>query len=660
MNRTVLAVFFALAACSDPGGGGGGAFTSDGIVFSDAGDGSGPGDAGATGGDTLASGATGTETRVGDAGSSPDSGDAATVCSPGELRCDGAMVARCRADGSDFEPVETCGDGQVCADGQCLACYPSQRRCTEAGAAEECTLFGAWTLKQDCRSDGLSCVAGTCVSPCVRDPKANSNSGCDYWSVDMDNHIGAQDSPFAVIVSNLSPQTARVTVTRKDGGTTPAAEVLERVVAPGELSIFELPNRNMGAAGVFWTAYRIESTVPIIAYQFNPLDNVDVFSNDASLLIPSNTFGKEYFVMSRFELQGQGLTAGTIIPYRGELSVVATEPQTAVTVVPTCRTQAGTNMATMMAGQSYTYTLDPYQVLNIKSNEDGGDLTGSIVTSDKPVAVFGGHEAALSSTTCCADHLEHQLYPVSTWGTTYVATKSRARSSENDYWRFIAAEDGTTLSFAPAVSPPRTLNRGQWFELSTPQDFVVSADKPISVGQILASSGEVVTPAAYSDCTTTNICAPGYSCEMFDWFTGEAMCFPPYCTPGFSTCPSGHVCTDYGDGTAACTAVGDPTLIMLPPTKQFRKDYVFLSPNKYAQDFINLVAPSDASVTLDGSLVPAGNFTAVTGSSWKVARVGVGDGAHKVVANQPISVIAYGYDRDVSYGYAAGLNLLEE
>lgn len=99
---------------------------------------------------------------------------------------------------------------------------------------------------------------------------------------------------------------------------------------------------------------------------------------------------------------------------------------------------------------------------------------------------------------------------------------------------------------------------------------------------------------------------------------------------------------------------------MLPPEKQFRKDYVFLSPNKYAQDYINIVAPEAAQVTLDGVMVPAGNFTTVSGSTWKVARVAVSDGVHKVVANMPVSVIAYGYDRDVSYGYAAGLNLVEE
>ncbi len=600
MIRALPLSLVSLFACAEPGGGSGGIL---------------PGDA------------TGSETGKTDDPSADATGDAAL-------------------DGSDGADAD--------------ACVPSQRRCTAAGVVETCNTQSVWEPTRDCASDGLTCLAGSCQSPCQRDPKAHDNTGCDYWAVDMDNHALAQDGPFAVIVSNLSSHASHVRVTRKDGAAAAPTVVLERDLAAGALAILDLPNRHAAAPGISWTGYRVESTVPIIAYQFNPLSNVDVFSNDATILIPSNTFGREYYVVSRFELLGQGVAPGTTMPYRGTFSVVASEPGTTVTFTPTCATQAGPGFPALTAGRTHSVTLGPYQVLNVKSDENGGDLTGTRVVADKPIAVFGGHEAALSSTTCCADHLEHQLYPVATWGTTYVATKSRARQAEADYWRVIAAQDRTTVTFSPAIAPPRTLDAGQWFELKTHRDFVVSADRPISVAQTFASSGEVVIPSPFASCTADGRCATGYTCDVFDPDTGQTACFPPVCRLGAFDCPVGHICTDYGGGQTLCAAVGDPTLIVLPPEKQFRTDYVFLTPDKYRDDWINIVAPADATVMLDDAPVPAQDFTAIADSPWKVARIPVRDGVHRVYADQPISVIAYGYDRDVSYGYAAGLNLVPD
>ncbi|MFO0751083.1 MAG: IgGFc-binding protein [Myxococcota bacterium] len=597
-------------------------------------------------------------------------------CTAGDRVCNGTTIMECKTDGSTYEPVDVCQAGQVCGDGACLDCFPSARRCSDTGAAQECDTSGHWGAPVDCSAQGLSCLLGTCVSPCVKDPKSKSNSGCDYWAVDMDNHYNAQNGPYAVIISNMSAQTATVKVTRKDSAAVEAALVLTRDVAPGGLEVLSLPNRNMGAPGIFWTAYRVESSQPIIAYQFNPLSNVDVFSNDASLLIPANTFGMEYVAVSRFQFDGGGPDPSTPIPYRGEIDVIASGTGTDVTVTPTARTQAGTNMQTMMPGQSYTYALEPYQVLNIKSdatvkcdghdpNKAGAcDLTGTIITATRPVAVFAGHEAAISSDTCCADHLEHQMFPVATWGSEYIAAKTKARGVESDYWRIVASQDDTQVTFTPAsVSPPKTLGRGEWLEVKTPADFVVTASKPIMLAQTLASSGEVVSPYAYSDCTDTPTCAPNYSCELVGdgIFDLTSLCFPPACFGENDTsCPGGHVCACFDSGECRCAAVGDPTLILVPPQKQFRKDYVFLTPDKYAHDYVNLVAPSAAAVTLDGATVAASSFSAIPGSDWKVARLEVGDGVHSVLADQPIGVIVYGYDRDVSYGYAAGLNLVDE
>jgi tetratricopeptide (TPR) repeat protein len=81
-------------------------------------------------------------------------------------------------------------------------------------------------------------------------------------------------------------------------------------VPPGFLEVFELPRREVdgstGAApndgthtAVTSNAYRIGASHPVTAYQFNPLENVNVFSNDASLLLPTSYryFGECLFML---------------------------------------------------------------------------------------------------------------------------------------------------------------------------------------------------------------------------------------------------------------------------------------------------------------------------------------------------------------------------
>jgi hypothetical protein len=44
-----------------------------------------------------------------------------------------------------------------------------------------------------------------------------------------------------------------------------------------------IADQSIDGTGTSRRAYKITSDLPIVAYQFNPLDNVDVFSNDGSL-----------------------------------------------------------------------------------------------------------------------------------------------------------------------------------------------------------------------------------------------------------------------------------------------------------------------------------------------------------------------------------------
>ena len=60
---------------------------------------------------------------------------------------------------------------------------------------------------------------------------------------------------------------------------------------------------------------------------------------------------------------------------------------------------------------------------------------------------------------------------------------------------------------------------------------------------------------------------------------------------------------------------------------------------------------------MDDVVVSDSYFSPIGASGYKVGRIKLGDGVHRVDADQPIGVVAYGFDRDVSYGYMAGLNL---
>ena len=147
--------------------------------------------------------------------------------------------------------------------------------------------------------------------------------------------------------------------------------------------------------------------------------------------------------------------------------------------------------------------------------------------------------------------------------------------------------------------------------------------------------------------------AEGYSCSFV---SPECMIDTPYCNTT-SDCPHSHSCSCGDLGFCTCEPIGDPALILAVPVEQYRSSYVFLTPTNYLDDYVNIVAPSAATVTLDGQELGTYAFQTLGASGYKVARLSVSDGAHTIEASQPVGVVAYGYDDDVSYGYPAGLDL---
>ncbi len=659
---------------------------------------------------------------------------AGQICLPGTATSCATddYVTRCNEAGTAIETVlctNAGGDPTKCFEnGRCSECVPGlAKRCAPADSTvvERCDDTGHWTTDEQCdAAAGKQCApGGLCQKACDINVKANSYVGCAFWATDLDNafvpggarsYFDASNAQYAIVVSNPSDKlTADISIGYFEDGQEQKQTLDSQnnpldlsPLGPGELRTFLLPPRNIDATSSSFQAWRVTSSAPIAAYQFNPLENVGVYSNDATNLLPEELLGTYYIAMTREE---------TFSILRSFITIVATQGgQTNVTVtfsspdndasgstwpLLTLASQDGT-IKSYKSGESASFTLTQWGTLNIETNMVGSDLTGTVVLADKKIAVFAGSEAANVPNTnhcdvskckagdldagqkcghcvwdgktqcasnddcsgfiiCCADHLEMQMFPVPVWDNHYVAVKLFPRGKERDSWRILAATNGTIVNLVPPPKDPKgkaisvpVLNKGEWFEFETVDSFEISSrheDKtpaPVLVGHFM-SSQDAPDPGAQPDDAGT----------------------------------------------------GDPAFLLAIPSAQWRSEYVFLTPDKYSFNYVSVAAPihrvcgittpnkgktctadsecgegasanscaDDTVVTFDGQPIPPDQFFNVS-KNYKGARFAVNAGPHTILGlpvlgtdgkltESRVAVDVYGFDQYVSYGYPAGLDL---
>lgn len=543
------------------------------------------------------------------------------VCTPWELagECVGpASYSRCAANGTKWEEG-WCEAPNMCYMGTCEKhiCPPDAVTCKGMTAIQECQMLEngeyGWVVTHECK--GGICQEGECIGACEVNLKDNTYLGCDYWAVDLDNVEQGQYQPVAIVVSVPASEAKAAEITFTDMSKSPPAlltpqqlSVADMLVEPGQLEKFMLPSGfDLDGSVLTNKSVRIESTAPVTLHQFNPLNGNQVFTNDASLLLPSNVGSTEFIVMA-WPQRTTGYT------FRGFATVIATqEGTTKVDVWPTTQVLGGTNVQSMAKDPPapYTFYMEIGDVLNLETDgQQGSDLTGTRIVSDQKVNVLAGHECAnipLGTNYC--DHVEQQLFPVAAWGSHYIGDSFKPRNAnQKDIWRIVAGANNVTINLNPVVAGPFVLNKAEWVEFSTPTSFEIVATGPVFVGHYLQGSNY-----------------PGF---------------------GVANCPNGM------------TGIGDPAFTLGVPTEQYLDEYIVLTPDAYVEDYINITAKMSAQgfIMLDGAVVTT-PLVPVGASAYGVAQVPVADGVHTITANEPIGVTAYGYDCDVSYAYPGGLSL---
>jgi hypothetical protein len=100
---------------------------------------------------------------------------------------------------------------------------------------------------------------------------------------------------------------------------------------------------------------------------------------------------------------------------------------------------------------------------------------------------------------------------------------------------------------------------------------------------------------------------------------------------------------------------------MMVTPEQFRKEYTFLAPSDYLENFANILVPLDADVLLDGSPL-SGTRERIGNSEWTFVRAplsGTDGGVHSVSTSDDrgLGLQVEGFGFATSYYYPGGLNL---
>lgn len=542
-----------------------------------------------TGGSTVVDGTSDIETITEDPTTGPNSsggGSIGCICTPGEAsgQCLGLGVEVCAPDCTSVV-AEPCPGATTCHEGACVdTCVPGSTICLDVHNMAICDDDGLnYGAPRPCDATH-ACQGDWCPDLCSIAADNGDSVGCEFVGLPLDNFDANEDD--VIHISNPSDlHTAHVEVGYIPvGSDAPLNNGPTLTVSPGEHVTWSIEGDVIDGAsrlrqgGVF----RLRSNVPVTVAMHGP-GQADG-SNDASLVLPKHSHGTRHVVASYPDSDGS---------HPGYFTVIALADDTQVSWKPPVATAAGVGVSASGPGETQMTQLDRYGVLQIQAT-GAGDLTGALIDSNKPIAVFAGAECVnIPAALDYCDHLQEQMLPVKMWSNEIIAVHAPVRGTESFHYRVLAAEDQTVIHTAPPLpGTPAVLDRGEWFSWVSKAGETVhlTSEEPILAVQYLEGGDQV--------------------------------------------------------------GLGDPAMVQVIAPEHFARSYDFVTPSSYSHQYAQLLRPHGApNVWVDDVLVAP--WTPVAGG-YEVAQLAVAPGSHRATSSTSFGLSVFGYGEAASYAFPGG------
>lgn len=334
-------------------------------------------------------------------------------------------------------------------------------------------------------------------------------------------------------------------------------------------------------------------------------------TSDGTNILPIQAWGTEYVVGAYGSLyEGFGPTT---YDYPSEFVVFAAYDSSVITITPSAdiRVENKPDSVLHKKGVPFTVTLDKGECIQYQAtlaqNLDDYDMTGTVITSTKPVGVIGASQCPnIPGDFTYCDFICEMIPPVSSWGKAYHSLPFANRRG-GDSFLVIGSKEGQNIYRNNSIFC--TLQKYKpFFRPDISEASSWTSDAPFMLAQ-------------YINSTT--------------WRDDQGI-----------------------DNNG----IGDPAMMMHLPTTKYSDTVVFQTPTiSTGTGFSNYVHvimhdSSVAHTTLDGgpiSMVPNFKKTKIPNSNYTGCSLRlIGNGTHTVESDSTVGVNVYGYGSYDSYAWS--------